>query len=74
MRKRITKTLTTISTFLLVVTASAVATEGFTLTQDDNTGIVVENDFSFEEKETNAPEIEPMSDDPDYPKQETPLS
>ena len=74
MRKRITKTLTTITTFLFVVTASAVATEGFTLTPEDTTDIVVENDFSFEEEETDAPEIQPMSDMPPRDEQEQPLS
>lgn len=74
MRKRITKTLTTITTFLFVVTASAVATEGFTLTPEDNTGIAVENDFSFEEDETDAPEVQPLSDKPSKDAQEEPLN
>ena len=73
MRKRIAKTLTTISTFLLVVTASSVAAEGFTFVPEDNTGIVVENDFNFDEDETDAPKVQPLADQPPRSEKEEPL-
>ena len=67
MRKLIKNTLTTVTALLVVVTASAVASEGFTFVEDDTTGIVLDTEVGDEE-------VQPLADDPDFDKQETPLS
>ena len=71
MRKLIKNTLTTVTALLVVVTASAVASEGFTFVEDDTTGIVLDTEVGVEDEEN---EVQPLSDDPDYDKKEEPLS
>ena len=74
MRKFIKNTLTTVTAFLLVVAASSTATEGFTFVPEDNTGIVVDTDLSFDEDESDKTEVQPCSDLPDRDRKEEPLS
>lgn len=71
MRKLIKNTLTTVTALLVVVTASAVASEGFTFVEDDTTGIVLDTEVGVEDEEN---EVQPLSDRPPYDAQETPLS
>ena len=74
MRKFIKKTLTTVTALLVVVTASSVASEGFTFVPEENTGIVVENDFGFDGEENEGAEVMPCSDLPNRGEPERPLS
>ena len=74
MRKFIKNTLTTATAFLLVVAASSTATEGFTFVPEDNTGIVVDTDLSFDEDESDEAEVQPCSDQPHRSEKEEPLS
>ena len=71
MRKLIKNTLTTVTALLVVVTASAVASEGFTFVEDDTTGIVLDTEVGVEDE---ANEVQPLSDMPPRDKQEDPLS
>ena len=74
MRKFIKNTLTTATAFLLVVTASAVASEGFTFVPEDNTGIVVDTEVGFDGEEDEEMGVMPLADEPDRGAQEEPLS
>ena len=74
MRKFIKNTLTTATAFLLVVTASAVASEGFTFVPEDNTGIVVDTDFAVDGEENEEMGVMPCSDMPPRDEHEDLLS
>ena len=74
MRKFIKNTLTTITAFLVVVTASSAASEGFNFVPEDTTGIVVDTEVSFDEEENDEPEVQPCSDEPSRDRKEDLLS
>ena len=73
MRKLIKNTLTTVTALLVVVTASAVASEGFTFVEDDTTGIVLDTEVGVEDEENEVP-VQPLSDMPPRDAKEEPLS
>ena len=73
MRKLIKNTLTTVTALLVVVTASAVASEGFTFVEDDTTGIVLDTEVGVQDEENEVP-VQPLSDKPSKHEKEEPLN